>query len=81
MNGLLQEGGAFVMSPMEENYEPQSKRQKVGGDGDEHLNCQSLISSDNPELGRLKRYIQLTLEDANLKKGHCLYSQLNPLIA
>lgn len=70
MNGLLQEGGALVTSTMEESYEPQSKRQKGGSDGDEHLNSQSQIPSDNIKLGKLKRYIQLTLEVANLKKGH-----------
>lgn len=80
MNGLLQEGGALVTSTMEESYEPQSKRQKMGSDGDKHLNSQSQISSGNTELGKLKRYIQLTLEVVNLKKGQCLYSQLNPLI-
>ncbi|KAK2562372.1 Lethal(3)malignant brain tumor-like protein 1 [Acropora cervicornis] len=50
MNGLLQEGGALVTSTMEESYEPQSKRQKVGSDGNEHLNSQSQIPSDNIEL-------------------------------
>ncbi|XP_067034654.1 lethal(3)malignant brain tumor-like protein 4 [Acropora muricata] len=50
MNGLLQEGGALVTSTMEESYEPQSKRQKGGSDGDEHLNSQSQIPSDNIEL-------------------------------
>ena len=70
MNGLLQESGALVTSTMEESYEPQSKRLKVGSDGDEHLNSQTQILSDNIEFCKLKRYIELTLEVANLKKGH-----------
>lgn len=50
MNGLQEGGVSLIASAMVENYEPQSKRQKVESDEEAQINFQTLISSSNTEL-------------------------------
>ena len=52
MNGLQEGGVSLIASAMVENYEPQSKRQKVESDEEAQINFQTLISSSNTELGK-----------------------------